>query len=95
MAKKISQNNIIIAPRITEKGAISAESNSYIFEVHPSATKTQIKKAIELVYKVSPVSVNITKIPAKRVFVKGKKGVVSGGKKAYVYLKKGDQIQIM
>ncbi len=59
------------------------------------AGKAQVSKAVSEIYKVEPVKVNIVKNPSKRVFVRGKKGVKSGVKKAYVYLKKGDKIEVI
>jgi large subunit ribosomal protein L23 len=87
-------SHIIKIPRITEKGAISAEHNAYVFNVMPAATKYQIAKAVEEIYKVKPVKVNVVNIPSKKTFTKGKRGTKGGGRKAYVYLKKGDQIQV-
>lgn len=87
--------NVLIRPRVTEKASFRTEGNVYTFEVAGDASKIDIKKAIEKLYEVSPVKVNIAKIPAKRVFYRGKKGVKSGGKKAYVYLKEGDSIELI
>lgn len=90
---------IVLQPRITEKAAIMASDlNTYVFNVNPSATKTEVKSAIEQIYKVSPVKISITRIPNKMVRVGGarrKTGVKGGGKKAYVYLKKGDKIDFV
>lgn len=85
----------IISPRITEKGAISAESNAYIFNVKKEATKPQIAKAIEVLYKVTPRKVNIVLTAGKKVFARGKWGRTAGTKKAYVFLKKGEEIQVL
>lgn len=85
----------IISPRITEKAAISAESNAYIFNVKIDATKAEIAQAVEAVYKVTPVKVTVVRYPGKNVFARGKRGKTAGGKKAYVFLKKGEQIQVM
>jgi large subunit ribosomal protein L23 len=85
----------VISPRITEKGAISAESNSYIFNVKKDATKIQIAKAIQALYKVTPIKVNVVRFPGKQIFARGKWGKTAGGKKAYVFLKKGEQIQVI
>lgn len=90
-----SYSHILKKPRITEKGAVSADNNGYIFDVAKSATKAEVKKAVEAIYKVVPVRVNMTNIPPKQKFVRGKYGKTAGGKKAYVFLKKGDQIQII
>jgi large subunit ribosomal protein L23 len=90
---KAKYANILIRPRITEKGSFKLESNTHTFEVASSATKKQIMEAIKIFYKVSPVKVNIVKNPSKKVFIRGKKGVKTGVKKAYVYLKAGDKIE--
>jgi len=86
---------VLRRPRITEKAAILSESNTYVFDVDPRTNKNDIAKAIKEVYKVTPVKVNIINIPAKNVVSRGKKGKKSGGKKALVYLKKGDSIEII
>lgn len=96
MTTNIRKQNVLVRPRITEKAVLGADkSGVYVFEVMPKATKTQIAASVKAAYKVEPVKVRIAKIPAKAVFVRGKKGVKSGGKKAYVYLKKGDKIELL
>lgn len=88
--------NVLLSPRITEKAALGADkSNVYVFEVAKNATKKSIKDSVHESYKVTPVKVRVASIPAKKVFVRGKMGVKSGGKKAYVYLKKGDKIELI
>src|SRR3989344_7556378 len=88
--------NVLLRPRITEKAAISADkSNVYTFEVAEGATKKSISASVHDVYGVKPIKVRVGVIPAKRVFVRGKRGVKSGGKKAYVFLKKGDKIELI
>jgi ribosomal protein L23 len=73
------------------------EKNVYIFDVSLRANKVMIAAAIKDVYKVEPVKIAITTIkPKKKRNPKtGKMGTKSGGKKAYIYLKKGDSISIM
>ncbi len=84
-------------PRITEKATLKTDTGVYVFDVAPKANKKEIKEAIYSVYKVTPVKVNITKVYKKKVRNPrtGIVGVKSGGKKVYVYLKKGDSISIM
>ena len=83
-------------PRSTEKAALGADkSGVYVFEVTKGATKKSISTSVREVYGVTPEKVRVTAIPAKRVFIRGKRGVKSGCKKAYVYLKKGDKIEII
>ena len=86
---------IIKNPRVTEKASFSFEQNVYTFDVAPSANKTEIKKAIFTLYKVKPVKVNVLTIPRKNIMSKGKAGVKGGGRKALVYLKKGDKIEFV
>ncbi len=86
--------NILLRPRITEKAnSLANGSNVHAFEIASSATKNQVAGAMSAFYKVTPVKINIVRNPSKAVFVRGKKGVKSGVKKAYVYLKKGDKIE--
>ena len=92
--KKI-MTTIIKNPRITEKASFSAEKNVYIFDITSSANKTEIKKAIFTLYKVKPVKVNVLPVPKKNIMSKGKVGVRGGGRKALVYLKKGDKIEFI
>ena len=85
--------SIIKKPRITEKAGIKSESqNVYTFEVVGSATKKTIGEAVHLIYKVTPIKINIVNLPAKNVTARGKRGVKSAVKKALVTLKKGDKI---
>lgn len=85
--------SVIKGPKITEKAGIKAESqNVYTFEVTKEATKKSVAKAIKDIYKVTPIKVNITKLPAKNVLRRGKKGRTQAIKKALVFLKKGDKI---
>ena len=88
-------NAVLIRPHITEKASLKSESSVYVFEIAPRATKPQVVKAFEEKYKISPVKVSTVTIPAKNVFVRGKKGKKSGYKKAYIYLKKGEKIEII
>lgn len=87
---------IIKNPRVTEKASFSAEQNVYTFDISASANKTEIKKAIFALYKVKPIKVNVLPIPRKTVMKgRNKEGVRGGGRKALVYLKKGDKIEFI
>ncbi len=91
-----SRAGVLLAPRITEKASERAmNANVYVFNVDPRTTKFQIKKAVIELYKVTPVKVAIVTVPVKQVFVRGKYGQSKGGKKAYIYLKKGDTIEFV
>jgi large subunit ribosomal protein L23 len=88
-------SSALVRPRITEKAAILAEKGTYVFEVAKDTNKIEIAKAIEAIYHVKPVRVNIVNLPDTRVFVRNKKGVKAGIRKALVTLKKGDKIEIV
>lgn len=87
--------SVIRNPRITEKAAYASDKNVYTFDVTPRASKIEIVKAIKSIYKVTPIKVNVVAIPTKRVVRKNSLGVKGGGKKAYVFLKKGDKIEFV
>lgn len=86
---------VIQNPRITEKAAYAADKNVYTFDVSPRATKLEVTKAVKDIYKVVPVKVNIVAVPTKKVYRRNSVGVKGGGKKAYVFLKKGDKIEFV
>jgi large subunit ribosomal protein L23 len=90
---KAKYSDILLRPRITEKASFRLESNVHTFEVASKATKKQVAEAVKVFYKVTPVKVSMVRNPAKEVFIRGKKGIKAGVKKAYVYLKKGDKIE--
>lgn len=89
---KSKTHPLILGPRITEKGALASEKSAYTFNVKEESTKNEIKKAIKMIYGVDVVKVSVSPIREKVVVRKGKKGVRKGGKKAVVYLKKGEKI---
>lgn len=87
---------VLKKPRITEKSTNSVEfAHAYVFDIDPQATKTDVKEAVKLIYKVTPVKIRVAQVPSKKVFRRGKRGVKSGGKKAYIYLKEGDKIEFV
>lgn len=94
MKKEKKQKSPVKKSRITEKGSTLSEKNIYVFDVDTRAGKQEVAKAVFSAYKVKPLKVNILKIPRKGVVLKGKKETKGGGKKAVVYLKKGDKIEI-
>lgn len=84
--------SLVLGPRVTEKSAMASERGAYTFNVKNTANKTEIKKAIKAMYGVSPIKVSVTQIQDKNVARQGVFGIKQGGKKATVYLKKGDKI---
>lgn len=89
-------SRVIIRPRVTEKATdLAGQRNAYVFDVAEDADKKTISRAILALYKVKPVKIAVINIPRKKIIVRGKRGISGGGKKAYVYLKVGDKIEII
>ena len=86
---------VIVNPRITEKAAMISENNVYTFDVATRANKIQVKRAILAQYKVSPKKVNIIAAKSRKVMKRGRKVHQASTKKAMVFLKKGDTIELV
>lgn len=86
---------VLRRPHITEKASASSERGAYVFQVSTTASKREIAQAVHLLYKVAVVKVRTVTIPSKRIIVKGRTGVRPGGKKAYVFLKPGQKIEVL
>ena len=94
----IIPNKIIESALISEKASLVGQNaNTYVFKVNTSATKNQVKKAIEQKFDVNVIKVNILNVKGKTkrmMNLKGKKRKKSDWKKAYVSLKSEDRIEI-
>jgi len=87
--------SVLVRPIITEKTSLLTEQGKVAFEVGRSATKNDVKAAVEALYKVSVTGVNMVSRPGKAKRFKGIAGRTSGMKKAYVTLAKDARIDIM
>lgn len=99
MAKTTEKNtrafdHIMIGQRITEKAALKTSENVYTFNVALDANKIEIKKAIQAIYKVTPLKIATVRARPTEKFIRGKMGTVKAYKKAMVTLKKGDSIEL-
>ncbi|MCK0209973.1 50S ribosomal protein L23 [Starkeya koreensis] len=86
--------DVIVSPVITEKATAASEHNKVVFKVALSATKPQIKEAVEKLFDVKVESVNTLVRKGKTKFFKGRKGVQNDVKKAVVTLAEGHSIDI-
>ena len=84
---------IIKAPLVTEKSSDAKSKNKYTFLVSEKATKTEIKEAIEKIFKVEVVSISTLNIKTKKKRVGRYTGRTNRGKKAIVTLKDGMTIE--
>jgi large subunit ribosomal protein L23 len=85
---------ILIAPVVSEKSYHQITQNRYTFKVHKDAHKTQIRQAVEELFEVKVVGVNVIKMQPKPKRRGMTRGVRPGWKKAIVELKAGDKIEI-
>ncbi len=85
---------IIRSPVITEKATLLTERNQMVFRVALGATKPEIKKAIEALFGVKVLGVNTLVQKGKTKRFKGRPGVRSDIKKAYVQLAEGQSIDL-
>jgi len=90
----MSSYDVILSPVITEKSTRLSEVNQVVFKVARDATKPQIKKAVETLFKVKVKSVNTIKTKGKLKAWRGKRYEKSDGKKAVVTLAEGHQIDV-
>jgi large subunit ribosomal protein L23 len=94
--KEFSQAyRIIKRPIVTEKSTNMEAMNRYVFEVFDSANKPEIKKAVQDLYGVEVVKVNIVKVRGKIRRLGQHEGWHAGYKKALVTLSQGHSIEII
>ncbi len=85
--------NVLVAPQISEKATYVADKHEQvIFRVAPDATKPEIKAAVELMFKVSVKSVQVSCVKGKQKRFGRYTGRRSNWKKAYVCLAPGQEI---
>jgi len=82
-------------PHISEKATLLAENNQYVFEVPEKYTKPEIKKAVEGIYNVNVLSVNIVTVPPKKRRLGKTRGWRKQMTKAIVKIRKDQKIEIL
>ena len=88
-----SHYQIIRRPVITEKGlAVKETHGTLVFQVAPTATKTEIKEAVQAIFKVKVDSVRTANFPGKERRRGRFAGYRPDWKKAYVRLKSGEKM---
>ena len=88
--------SVLRAPRVSEKTARLQEvSNQYVFEVAKTATKADIKVAVEKIFDVQVKAVNVVNVKGKTKSFKFRQGRRGDWRKAYVTLADGQSIDVM
>lgn len=87
--------SVIRAPRVSEKTVRAQEtSNQYAFEVATTATKADIKTAVEKLFDVKVESVNVLNVKGKNKAFRNRNGRRGDWRKAYVTLAEGQSIDV-
>ena len=86
--------DVIRAPLVTEKSTMVSENNQVMFKVAMTATKPDIKEAVERLFNVKVLAVNTLIRKGKNKRFRGVKGQQSDFKKAVVTLEEGQTIDI-
>ncbi len=88
-----SPYDVILSPVISEKSYDAIDENKYTFMVDPRVNKTEIRKAVELVFDVKVLRVNTIRTKGKPRRQGWTSGRTTSGKKAVVTLAPGDEIK--
>ena len=95
MANPAQYYDLVRRPVVTEKStSMQAMRNQFTFEVAASANKVEVKKAIETLFSVKVLKVNMVSMQGKQKRTFGRPGSTKPWKKAVVTLKQGDSIDI-
>ena len=86
--------DVVLAPHITEKSTMLSDNNAVVFKVAGTASKPQIKAAVEALFNVTVTGVNTIVTKGKTKKWKGKPYQRSDSKKAIVTLAEGNSIDI-
>ena len=89
-----SNYDVVRRPIITEKATLASEVGGVVFEVSMKSNKTQIKKAVEELFKVRVKAVNTSISKGKRKRFRGQMGKQRDIKRAYVMLEDGNTIDV-
>ena len=86
--------DIVLAPHITEKSTMLSDNNAVVFKVAGTASKPEIKAAVEALFNVTVTGVNTIVTKGKTKKWKGQPYKRSDSKKAIVTLAEGHQIDV-
>lgn len=94
-ASKHYLEGVIKKPWITEKATDKTADSVYVFEVDKDANKILVKEAFKNIYGIDPVKVRTISKSSRKRRRFGRKSSEKGFKKAYIYLEKGQEINIV
>ncbi|WP_138379500.1 50S ribosomal protein L23 [Luteithermobacter gelatinilyticus] len=91
---ELKHYDTILGPVITEKSTLVSEQNQVVFRVPLTATKPEIKEAVEALFDVKVEAVNTIRVKGKVKRFRGRMGRRSDYKKAMVKLAEGQSIDV-
>lgn len=92
---KESLYSVLRAPLVSEKTARLQETNQFVFEVAQTATKADVKAAVEQLFNVQVEAVNVVNLKGKAKTFRQRIGTRGNKRKAYVRLGEGQTIDVM
>ncbi len=94
MIQKINIYDKILSPIVTEKSTNLSEQNKVTFKVPVNSSKESLKKAVEKIFKVNVIKINVINKKTRYRISRGRKVTKKGYKKAIITLKKGQNIDL-
>jgi len=91
---KVKAYDIILSPVITEKSTLVSDANQVMFNVARTATKPDIKSAVEMLFNVKVKAVNTLVRKGKKKTFRGRTALLSDAKRAIVTLEEGHSIDV-
>ena len=92
--KAATAYGVVLSPVVTEKSTRGSEHNQVTFRVTLTASKPEIKAAVEQLFKVKVTAVNTLRVKGKKKLFRGRPGRRSDYKKAIVTLAEGQRIDV-
>lgn len=87
-------SRVLLSPVVTEKATLIGRNNQYIFSVAPTATKSDVRQAVQHHYRVRPTAVSVIRLPGKAVRYGRTTGRTAARKKAVITLPRGKTIDL-
>ncbi|MBI4086913.1 50S ribosomal protein L23 [Candidatus Kaiserbacteria bacterium] len=89
-------SQVLLRPRVTEKSARLNEQNAYTFLVRKGATKYDVRDAVRQIFNVTPRKITIVNRTPRTTHLRSRSRTVTepGMRKAHIFLKKGDRIDL-
>ena len=86
---------VLLGPHVSEKSTAAAEGGQVVFRVRSDATKTEIERAVELLFEVKVEGVSVVRVRGKSKRFGTRQGQRSPWKKAYVRLAPGQDLDFI